>query len=671
MKKCKIDLDNTGNVVVLGENASLYNSALIRFENEVDALSVYSVSLTESFKNTGVEPTLDNVVNFINQRNISVSNDFTNSELRDIYNTDFSNFLSATTIGNEFALNRENMRSFYTEQEIDNIFSDYGLQDSVKRLWSKFQNNIESLEQYDFPNTIISIPTQETTSLGKNRVENPDKIYNDLGRAISGMIQTQDLQDVLEGELQIIATQDSETEQAIIEEFQGKQAIPQYVINPETNTLEKKVYGNIYYRLLQTFDTNQDFSPVLDEIAFLNTIDIDVLNYNKDAFQDIIARIEQSSVDIGIDMNMLSDVSQISPIEQTLELLNSYTDFLINNNVQGFSEQYNTYFNTQDFSRPDILEIQGENLLKLDNPNTLTEAELFVEYNIIRVKDNIYQKVNTDTLDIYEDVYNRVVQNPDIFPPEVYEPYTLGNKRYKADIKQNIQDYVQTLVKDYQTPNNIPTDILEQLVVYKQVFGQPDTVIEKEFYNNDLQNKNNSEFVDKFLIKMNKLAIKQNIPIAFTQNGIELPYEGLYSALELKNSVSDNMWNDILNYAKITNLIPSALLLSGEQYNPGLLNKDFDRNFYTNFKTQLPVYNNMFEQKDDKIYTDSNEDFIRVKGQIYESIEKGIYRLVENQNTLTWDRIEPTSVVPQQKTDIRPQDDKTIQNKKQTCLSVR
>src|SRR5690606_18752614 len=114
---CRIDIDKEGNLQVTGENASLFYEASLLYGNDVDALAIYNVSLTDDFKNTRVEASVDNIIRFIENNNIEKASFFTQEDLSDIYNIpveELSNFLSATTVDGEFRLDRENILSFYS-----------------------------------------------------------------------------------------------------------------------------------------------------------------------------------------------------------------------------------------------------------------------------------------------------------------------------------------------------------------------------------------------------------------------------------------------------------------------------------------------------------------------------------------------------------------------------
>lgn len=685
---CNVDINPQGDIEVKGENASLFYEASLVLGNQVDALDIYGVSLTEKFKSTQLEPTLQNVNNFLESSNILDATYFTQRELQDIYDTDYNNFLESTTKDGEFVLNRQSLLEFYTPQEADELLQDPSLQKTVHKMWYKMQNAFESLNDYDIPPPVIRVTeSDEKNSLGKYRNTNRDEIYSRVGYISAGIQSLNDLEQAIDN------SDDPLTEyivagEELINEFGNKQALQQYISNPLSTELEKKSYNNTQSRILNTFDPTQNTDSLQDDITFLLTIDSDVLSNNTEPTQDILYRVEEKSTEIGIDMVGLAESSK--SIEETKALLISYSQFLTNPSlVQDFSQEYNNFFDIQQVTnRPQIVEIQGDNLMIIDT--TRSEIDLFSNYSVIKQKNNIYKKVYKDNNinNTYENLYKRVLQDPEIFDVNIFYPYgfdsegnfsveKLSNKKYKQQIKQILQTTVQNETKYLQTTENYPPEILEELVIHKRVNKTEQPNINKTEYYNNLYNTDTEDFQDKFLSKINKYLIQQkikgnNIPVTFTQRGLELEYDGVYSAVQLMYSLPKSLQQDLIKYAQITNNLPSILQIANVQYVSDVeSDSDFNRNFYTNFKDQLPLYESDYNIVDENtIHTNSNEEFIKIRNEIYENTDGNVYVRISGQNEFRWDRGKVRASQPSTQTSLNQPQDKKIKRTDNTTENI-
>ena len=62
---CKLDYDKNGNAVVKGENAPLFNRIMSRTGNEEQAIKMWAVAESVDFKLSGISPTEENILKFI------------------------------------------------------------------------------------------------------------------------------------------------------------------------------------------------------------------------------------------------------------------------------------------------------------------------------------------------------------------------------------------------------------------------------------------------------------------------------------------------------------------------------------------------------------------------------------------------------------------------------
>lgn len=661
--ECLIDINSKGEIKVSGQNASLFEEAFSVFNNDVDALSVYRVSLTEGFSDLEIPATVDNVLRYIERSNILEVGDFTPSELFDIYNTGrpISDFLSATTIDGEFKLDPSNMETYYSKQEISEILSDANLILDIKEMWSKAQNIGEVLEEYPIQKSLQEVVTEDKGSLGKYRVENIDKVYSKIGEVAAGVQTMEELEDAVDvaTEFPIYPTEE------ILLEFRDKAYVPQYVENPLTGELEKKEYNSSYYKSLFTIDTGIIESDIVQKITLLEDMVGDgvVLDRNL-GFTSALKDIEDTAIEYGVDLVGLSELQKGS--NQIMQFLGAFADLIYNledvDILQEYSEQYDRLFeNETDTSRGEIIGGVGGNLMTVESSKT--EIELFNDNSLIKIEDNIYKKVDRDTNDIYEDLYERVLQDPSIFNKEVYYPYgfdtegvfnynKLANEKYKTQVKALLRTAVLSEAKQYVNNSTIPQDVMEEMVIHKRVNKSKTSVGNKtkSQYYNTLFGRDVEKLKSDFLNKLNKHLIRNKkaglptTPFTFTQRGLELDYNGQYSAIEALYSLPKGLQKGLIEYAIATNNIPSILEVDNFEVTVDIEEDiDFNRNYYTNFKDELPSFEGQYLYKDEgKIEASSTDKFIKVRDEIYELDEvRGEYNKISNQMGIDWNRKKP------------------------------
>lgn len=384
---CTVDISPQGEVIVTGENASLFNEAFLYYGNDVDALDVYSTSLTQEFQETGLTPTVQNVARYLESDNIQQASEFNPQELQDIYSTNYKQFLQATTVDGEFALNYENLRTFFSPQEADELLSNPSLQNKVHRIWYKFQNQEESLEDYEFVEPPVQILTDTKTALGTYKKENPDEVYTELGAvAVQAETVSELYTELSETDNPLLAEVNASEE--IVQEYSGKQALPQYTENPATQQLEKKVYDSTESQIIHTYDPTQNTHSIQEDIVFLLTIDNDVISGNTSPAQDILHRIEQATIELGLDTVGLAETQQ--SIEAIKEYLSTLSQFLYNpvETASLYAQAHNDFFSVQETQdRPVILSIQGNDLMVIQSQKS--EYELYRDYGVIRIQNDV------------------------------------------------------------------------------------------------------------------------------------------------------------------------------------------------------------------------------------------------------------------------------------------
>lgn len=652
---CKVNVRDNGNIEVSGENAPLYYEALSVIGNESDALDIYGVSLTDGFKGLQLKADLSSVTAYIEGNNIEKATYFTPQEVVDIYNApNYKQFIPSTTVQGKFSLNRENMLNFYSAKEADEILESPTLQRDVHNIWYKMQNSLGALEDISFRDPIVKVVEQEKTVLKKQRVQNIDETYTKVGELAANAKTKEELEEIAIKDDSEVATQVADNLDDVFEEFKDKKALQQYVENQLTGELEKKKYNSTEDRILSTYNVGQNSDSIQDSILLLLSLDEQVIAENKNDVTDLLKSVVEEASDLGLDLVGLETLE--NGAENTKTFLANLSAFLTNLSTMGqFIESYNTFFNIEeDINRPQIKRISQTNVFSVSSNKS--ELALFNDKSIVRIKGDVYKKVSRNSENLFEDLYLKALQDPTIFEESVYYPYAfdgggnflkerLKNKRYKTEIKENIRKEVENQSRQLQTQEGFSTESLLELTAHKIANKSENTVINKSDYYNFLGNTNEDTFIGNFLVKINKHLIKQKIkgnvlPLTFTQNGLELNYQGTYSAFEVVNGLPKGLQQDLITYSKITGNLENVLKVQPKYYVTNLeLNDNFNRNFYSNFKDQLPAYEGQYSSVNKTlIKTNSQDKLIKVRNVLYENVAEGYYAKVESQNKRAWNR---------------------------------
>lgn len=588
------------------------------------ALDLYGVTLLDEFKDLGLKkPGLNNVLSFIEQDHIDSSylNKSDKQKLLDVFTRpdEIENikeaFLNSFTIDGKFEINADNIlqQGLFTQSDILDFENNL---ESVRDLYYKVQNSSENFE------TVLNKYAIKNDSLSK---QNPDKFVQNIQDNYIGLKTEDEIWDRAVEVGDSVIQNNPTLIPMVLEDIQGKQNLVQYETDEFSGELVKKTRNNPLIELEQTIDMNQDYSEFMTRLQY--AMEFPALDL------DLISDLEKYGISLGINIVGLTDLITSKSQDESYDFLGSLYNMIydvqiqnsnLEETLQEYAQVYAEYFQVSpEFTNKTIPAIKNEGIY-LHLETNQSEEEIFVNNGLIKIQNNIYQKIqNSDSL---EDLYNLLFENYEILPKDIY---SVDIKKSNKDfILEDIDKYVSNQALNYLTENS-DIENLKKMVVYK--------ILTLNNYSKDQKvfNGNLNLDVDNFLISFNKQLLKnpeiQDL-FYYSNRGLEAKYVmSEYTVKQLQNNLPQATFSNLVKYAKLSGNESLEYLTTLEND----IQPENQRDFYANNLEELPVFNSEYYRKDGYVVADSNEDFIRVKNELYEMVEPNVYAKVQRNTRYT------------------------------------
>jgi hypothetical protein len=220
---------------------------------------------------------------------------------------------------------------------------------------------------------------------------------------------------------------------------------------------------NYYKSLVNTIGSNNNTEGLIADFEFLSGIDEDVWSQNQDEIKEVLREIEQDQfTENGIDIFGLSKFSSnkflvIDTLNSLGEMLNNTTNETILNFSEKFIKVVPQPVSTTSELLPESLEPYAENIFRVDS--ALNDSELFRQFGLLKVSDNIYHKVDLGSRsNLYEELYQQA--------KETGYPISINAEDKEASLR-DLEQHV--LLQD----SNVEKDIREEYNLNKIIFNHP------------------------------------------------------------------------------------------------------------------------------------------------------------------------------------------------------
>ena len=638
MSTCEI-IFNKNNIPEVKTYPLLFKEIMNYYDGNVDnALSLYGMTMTDEFKDLKIKkPNLEDLLLFsdnfdsyskkLDKDDIILFTDLTlNTEDVDNLKDKFVDAFSKEGI---FDIDKKRLKEskLFTDNDIEFIIN----LDDIKPLQSLYYGLKNGNDEFQ------NIVSEYIISKDGMTKINPDGFYK---WAMTNYIGIQSKNDVYNKALSInddIVVDNPQIIETIEKDIKNKQKLQSYETEEYREEVVNKKDGDTKTTLMLTLDVDQDFTSILDQLTFLITRKIDVFVDNIDQIQKYLNNLEIQFAEKGIDMSNFSEIGVNKSYNELQDFIGSLYNFLLdlqnkdveslNETIEDFSNKYDLFFGKQTMNETKIAEKMDEDSVYLYLETNLDEETLFKNNSIIKFSKNIYQKI-TDNLEL-DELYELIYQNPNLLPKEVYS-VKIEDKN-KDIILEDIDEYVTNESKKILTPNS-DNNIIKKIQAYKILNGiDLDQDYTENLNNSYLQGKwiNPKEFLIDFNKKILKNKKLKDI-FYFSNRGLEARYMGEYTKKQLEIELTDREFKDLQQYALLSDN-DSISYLKPEYELMEISDVNILRNYYANNIEKLKELENPYQILGTTIIVKNvNDNFIKVKGELYEKIKEGVYELVKN-----------------------------------------
>ena len=651
--KCNLQIDKNGELKVGGVNAPLFREAMLRTnQNEEASLKIWAVAESEGFKEFNVPPTYDNVIKYNEYRERIDSTPFSSTELSDSMNASIGNVFfqedfmkSFTNEKGEFEINSDRLKKvgLYSSSEIYNLLSDEKVQRNVKKFYNKSLNFEAPITTSEAKYVVKS--DNEISSLGFFKRENPDVVNETFGNIFAGVKSKEDFDN---RKMKVDEQWEAVKYEDISNDFSDKTSIAQYVENPLTNELELKSYNNTYYETLfgtEIGENNEKAVEIIDLITSLTPEQLSDTNEIKHAFNTLSKELVKSGIDfVGIE-NQYGEIPSPKIIELLLHTKNILTNEAISEEgLQNYVNVYNEVFEKNQNTKKSLFDGIITNSMKIEKEN-ISDASLFINNSLVKIKENVYKKVNRNYEDVYEAVYNLMKNGgKQVIPFDVSKA---ERALYKEKVIRELREFASKKSQGIRNDVEATNEELNEMSLLSEYFKEEEQIVNPKVewikFERLSKIKDVENWKSRFVQRMNKEMISQKmkgneLPLTITQRGLEMTTDGDYSLSLIKNSISNSLYSDLIDYGFLTN---QDFLATEEGIFINEGNVDFQRNLYANNPNLISEYNGAVEYGQGTDLKAVGDTFIKVGGIVYEKVNGNVYGLVSNQGEQTWNRNPP------------------------------
>lgn len=628
MNACEIKIEN--NIPVVKTYPKLMQELLTYTNFDViQSIDLYGITLLDEFKDLGIEnPGLSNILGFIEQDYVNDSSPLNAEEkqlLLDLSLTQDENtsenfndtFIQAFTVDGKFGIDLEKLEQsgIFSESELLEISDNIA---SLKTVYYKLLGSDQ---------IIPKISTKYSIQTGSLEKQNPDKFLQNILDNYSGLTTEEQILDKARLIGDDIVLNNTSLIPQILKDVSNRQLLVQYETDEYSDSLAKKVQNNIFTQIEQTLDMNQDFTGFLNQVQFFREIDPLLFRQNRMMLDQYVRNLELQAQDFGINIDGFADISQNKTFDETVQMLDSLYNFIYDVQTQNpnlteslsiYSTDHSNFFGLE----PRYVEKSVEKLQKdgvyLHLETNQSDEIMFSQYGLINTGNGIYQKIQNNKTS--EELYQIIFDNPGLLSKNVY---SVSVKESNRDlILDDIDQYVSNRAKQYLTENS-DIETLKRMVAYDILLDNTKTSNAKNFQGNlDLD-------AQRFLIDFNKTILKNpelKELFYFSNRGLESRQViGDYTIRQLQNNLPQAAFRDLVKYAKISGNSSLEYLTNFEND----LQPQNQRDFYANNLSELPVFEGDYYKENGLVVADSNQEFLKIKNELYEQVAPNVYGLVE------------------------------------------
>lgn len=686
---CNILRDSETNEIVRvddenGTESNLFKQAVGYIRNKEKALNIWATSLTDSFKKTGKPATLKNVLNFIRIK-ATGKDKLTNEDKVHLVNNLMATGMNAEALFDKvsttfypegyFQISRKSLEDsgMYTKAEVNNILTNKAIQNNVKgftdRLVSFYTNNENTSELDSITNASADeytevIDSTKVVGLGKYEQVHPSEVHRVLTERLAGIQDREMFNDVvatLPYEGLISKYNNSELfADSMYHKYSSIRKVPSFTIQNGELTAQT-VSAKKLTELKQTARVYQNNSMVTHLIDLLEATDQAFWDTSDDVIMGALYDIERQLIVANLDIigfNQLYNTNTKEEILQTLYQIEYFSNRLkegtaTEQDLRDFVGMTNEMFEQENENLNSYLDntsdIKNKTIVTVENP--LSEQRMFEDYGLIKVKDNVYQKVNRKDLNLLMgDVLkasrlNSQFANHELFYPtafnanEEFDETRLRDEKNTAELLKDMKRYLTK--RAYNIGQLGETNAPLDYALFTEIYGEAQESSKKD-KNMFVGYQGNTQYLAEEFVadfkeaylheKLKDSPLFQNVYSNFEINthGIKLTQKGKENIEYLKQVMPKNkVFNNLQQYAYISKDRYMQRLKPTTEVKP---DQSSARDFYMNHPNELDIFKGEYDVKDGMlVIKNTREDFVRTTEGLFENIgQKGNVSIFRN-----------------------------------------
>lgn len=648
-----------------GEKSLLYEEALSQTGSEESALKIWNTAYSDDFilyygdwktsptdnqdLDANGEPALADVESFLENR-IGIAPPLSDNDISSLRSIMVSNNISdveelnqalqAFFKGDKVVVDKDTLLSsgLYDVDEINRIISNQQAMSDLVDLISKFNSmmlgvvpdRIRYLLTNEYEGN-LDFFTDAYSPSGKKKYMNPYKVANDIRNAVGGIKDRAEF-DAAFAELPYESLveryqSDSEFADAMFEEYSALTKIA--VVNgrgtPQVNSGFTDLITFAHY--------DQGAAAAIEsDIKAITGISSDVVEevWAEEAIiKDVLRSITRSAIDLGIDVIGLEDSYDTKTREEIEDFLLGL-DVFVRSLAPGrsidmdFVVDYDMFFGLGNLDREAVLLSEKEKNMNLvvypEYTNALSDVDLFKSAGLLRLRDNIFHRVNVMGVD---EMYNVLYDQNEAHIANYGSPaFPIGDTSGKS------REEVISMIKEWINKNT-RFDQTEQMALHRAAFGisldRPSAAgvdIQREL-NRFEERKKHDNLSSYDVTKLRALVLREKMEKTDLYNDVlyNISYDGGRYGLSLNNSdpmslrdldlaVSGEM-REILLRAALNETSNIMDLFYLNNYSDIYRTVDFYRDLYQRHPELAPVIKGESTVLEDgKIKSFSSEDLI-------------------------------------------------------------
>lgn len=549
---CQIIKSKTGEVTRVvapnGKDSILYGDALAKATRQDAALKAWATAYTEDFGlyygdwqhnpqpdqdlDENGEPVLNDVMSFIESRRgiappltdadiMSLRSIMIPNNIRDV--EELNQAISSFIRGGEVVVNKKTLigSGLYDVDEINRILSSPEATSNLKGLISRFNSMmlgpVSNRNRYLLSNYYegdLDSMTDSYTESGKKSILNPYKVENEIRKQVGGIKDRSEFDQAF-AELpyeSVVERYQSDAEYAdrMFERYSSYDVVnvmDAYGANKTSSSLPTLISYSFYNKKAST--------ELKSDIAALVAVDAETWQ-EAGIIKEGLRRVTENGAKMGIDLVGLEnsyDEKQQSEIEDFLLGLDLFVRSLAPGREldTSFAADYDSFFGLGQQETAAVMLNENERQLNIvvfnDNTNKLSDVQLYENYGIIRLRDDIFHKVEKQSKeDLYRTLYDLQDSYNQVYGKSMLPIGDTANKS-REEVISDLKEWIN---------KNKRYDQSEEMALNKAIFGfslqrsTPDVDVQRQL-NRYMERSSHTQVDAVDALRLRQLVLKEKI----------------------------------------------------------------------------------------------------------------------------------------------------------------